>query len=149
MAFTRYHDDLVRMEKQVIESSFAGMYHLTTPGNSAPAYVDDVHVRLQKWGANLQTNSFAVNDALRGATKKLSRDATISTLPSTSTKSYATKNFGVDETRASCPAWTFRDLPQAQYQHLFYNPQAHVSYLFENNTPTRMLEKDYYRSPYY
>lgn len=151
MAFTRYHDDLSRIEKSLIESTYAGIYHLNTPGNQLN-YVDDLHVRLQRWGGNLQTNPFEVNNELRGATRHLKKEQDVYRHPNTISKQYNTTTFMVDETRASCPAWTFRDdvLPQGyRHQHLWVNPQANVEYKFDNNRPSRMLEKDYYKSPYY
>ena len=147
MAFTRFHDDPARIEKKLLESTGIGIYHLNVPGNGL-TYIDDVNIRLQKWGANLQTNPFLVNEALRDNVKH-SRYREPYKAVNTQSKFYATSTFEVDETRASLPAWTFREKPQAQYAYLPLNPQANLFMGFENNCPTRMLEKDYYKSPYY
>ena len=148
MAFTRFHDDPDRISRKLAESTQVGIYHLNTPGNGMTnPYIEDIHVRLQKWGANLQTNGFEVSQALRPQT--LSRDALPYKKPETSSNSYGTSSFQVDETRTSLPAWTFREKPQAQYAFLPVNPQANLFFKFDNNCPTRMLEKDYYRSAYY
>ena len=147
MAFTRFHDDPARIEKKLLESTDVGIYHLNVPGN-ALEYIDDVNIRLQKWGANLQTNPFLVNEALRDNVK-YSRYRDPYKSVDTQSKNYLTSTFGVDETRASLPAWTFREKPQARYAYLPLNPQSNLFMKFENNCPTRMLEKDYYKSPYY
>lgn len=149
MAFTRFHDDPARIEKKLLESTNIGIYHLNVPGNGVEnPYIDDVNIRLQKWGANLQTNSFLVNEALRDNVKH-GRYREPYKEVDTRSKFYGTSHFGVDETRSSLPAWTFREKPQAQYAYLPLNPQANLFLGFENNCPTRMVEKDYYKSPYY
>ena len=148
MAFTRFHDDSDRISRKLSESTQVGIYHLNTPGNGmANPYIDDIHIRLQKWGANLQTNGFEVSEALRP--QLLTRDAVPYKKPYTKSKTYGTNTFEIDESRTSLPAWTFREKPQAQYAFLPLNPQANLFLKFDNNTPTRMLEKDYYRSAYY
>ena len=58
MSFTRFHDDPNRIKKQIDESSFAGRYMLNTPGQGMNLpFSEDPQIRLQKWGANLQTNT--------------------------------------------------------------------------------------------
>ena len=48
----------------------------------------------------------------------------------------------VDETRATHPAWMYRDLEQTKYAILPLNPQEHTCVPFQNNLNTRILEKD-------
>jgi hypothetical protein len=64
--------------------------------------------------------------------------------PITSKKDYSTSSFLIDETRASCPAWLFRDSSQYRANILPIDPQMNVAMPFENNQTTRFLEKDYY-----
>ncbi len=150
MAFTRFHDDPARIQKSLIESTYSGIYHLNTPGNGLNLpYINYPHIRLQKWGGNLQTNSLSVENELKGLNRKLSRDQQEYKHPNTQMKSYVSKTFNVDETRASHPAWLYRDRHQDRFMYLPINPQNNVFYQFENNCPTRMLEKDYYVSQYY
>jgi hypothetical protein len=150
MAFTRFHDDPARIEKALLESTFTGMYHLNTPGNGCDLpFISDPHIRMQKWGANLQTNSLKVENELRGMNRPLDRDSMSYRHPPTQSKSYPTQKFGTDETRASNPAWLYRDKTQAQFAILPLDPQANVFIPFNNNTPSRMLEKDHYKSQYY
>ena len=147
MAFTRFSSDKDVIEKKLCESTFSGIYQLNTPGNGVNMpYIDDTHIRLQKWGANLQSRSFNVENELRGTTRKLKSDYQLynkSPIDSNK-KQYSDKTFYVDESRASCPAWLFRDLTQHRPQLLDKNPQYNVFLSFENNQATRILEKDYY-----
>ena len=51
MAFTRFHDDEARVEKQLQESTGPGRYMLNVPGNGThPCFMEDPFVRLDKWG---------------------------------------------------------------------------------------------------
>ena len=156
MAFTRFHDDPARIQKSLEESTFTGKYHLNTPGNGVNLpYINDPHIRLQKWGANLRTNTIGLENDLRNMTRKLNRDDKFSNNYEKKSNTglpmyYQTNNkFEIDETRASLPAWTFRDKQQYKPNYLFYNPQEHTSFSFDNNLQTRILEKDYYKSKYY
>jgi len=75
MAFTRFKDDPDRVNKYLEESTSVGKYHLNTPGNGLQnPYIDDVHIKLQKWGANLQSNSLLVENELRHLNRPLNRD---------------------------------------------------------------------------
>jgi hypothetical protein len=150
MAFTRFHDDSARINKRLNESIQVGMYHLNTPGNGLNLpYMDDINIRLQKWGGNMQTNGFNVEQELRGYRKTGRYDTIEYKQPATSTIKYNNGNFKIDETRASLPAWTFRGKMQYRPDHLLLDPQKNIFVPFENNTPSRILEKDYYVSPYY
>ena len=147
MAFTRFSSDQAVLEKRLAESTFTGIYHLNTPGNGLKMpFIDDPHIRLQKWGANLQTNGLTIENELRGATRLLKSDYQLynKTPIETSKKFYDNSTFYIDESRASCPAWLFRDKTQYRPHILDKNPQYNVFYSFENNQATRMLEKDYY-----
>ena len=147
MAFTRFSSDKDVIQKKLCESTFSGIYHLNTPGNGLNVpYIDDSHIRLQKWGGNLQERSFNVENEFRGATRKLSSDYQVyNKKPIVSySKSYDSVSFKVDESRASCPAWLFRDMTQHRPHILDKNPQYNLFLSFENNQSTRMLEKDYY-----
>jgi len=147
MAFTRFHDDPDRIEKNLLERTYEGKYQLNTPGNGE-VYVDDLHIRLQGWGANLRSNPFEINESLRRNKTLVYYDQPFVNAKSESIPS-KDKSFRVDETRASLPAWTFRDKSQLRTDYLFRDPQSQVWLKFDNNCPTRMLEKDHYTSPYY
>lgn len=151
MAFTRFHDDSYRMKKQVQESSDVGSYYLNTPGQGMNLpYERDPQIRLQKWGANLQTNYVELENELHGITRKYNRH-----LPeknnykqiATSTQqiSYKSKNPTTEESRSSHPAWEYRDLEQVRWERPFLNPQNDLEKRFSSNIQTRILEKDHFQ----
>jgi hypothetical protein len=147
MAFTRFSNDRDVIQKRLSESTFTGIYALNTPGNGLHMpYVNDPSIRLQKWGANMHTNTLNIENDLRGTTRKLTSDCQTYTnfAPITSKKNYESSSFLIDETRASCPAWLFRDSSQYRANILPIDPQMNVEMPFENNQTTRFLEKDYY-----
>ena len=75
MAFTRYHDDECRIEKQLQESTDQGRYMLNVPGNGVNMpFIDDPHIRMQYWGANLTNNTVNLESDLRGLTRRINRD---------------------------------------------------------------------------
>ena len=142
MAFTRFSNDL--QEKKLEESTFSGIYHLNTPGNGMHnPYINDIHIRLQKWGANLQSNSTNLESQLRTMHIPLGRDSMTYKKAEPSHKfSYKEASFLVDGTRSG--AWKLREKQQSRYDYLPYNPQENIFVPFQNNLNTRMLEKDYY-----
>lgn len=148
MAFTRFHDDPARIEKALLETTYTGKYQLNTPGNGMSTYVDDIHVRLQGGGSALRTQPFEINESLRRNKKLTHYDQPYVKIDSEK-KEYPSIGFGVDESRSSLPAWTFREKGQFREQYLFMDPQRNIWYTFDNNCPTRMLEKDHYASSYY
>ena len=53
----------------------------------------------------------------------------------------------VEESRASHPAWMYRDLEHPIWEQLIVDPQniKHIEKPFHDNIQTRILEKDYYK----
>ena len=148
MAFTRFHDDPNRIKKQIAESSFTGRYMLNVPGQGTDlAFVEDPHVRLQHWGANLRNNTVNLESDLRGMTRRLNRDHAdlneykkFSNEPSSVT--YRKTEPFVQETRASHPAWIYKDLEQTRWDAPVLNPHNGLEKGFSENLLTRFLEKD-------
>jgi hypothetical protein len=151
MAFTRFHDDVGRIKKRLDISSFSGRYAINTPGpGDKMQFISDPQFRLQYWGANLRTNTINMESDLRGLTRKLNRDLTeynnyknaaVSSNPvfyDEYTESL------VDESRATHPAWMYRDAVTPRWETPFLDPQANVEIKFPNNVQTRILEKDYF-----
>ena len=151
MAFTRFHDDPNRIKKQIAESSFTGRYMLNVPGQGADLpFIEDPHIRLQHWGANLRNDTVNLESDLRGMTRRLNRDNSdlneykhFAKEPSSVT--YKKAEPFVQETRASHPAWTYKDLEQTRWEHPWINPQDNFEQKFPWNLQTRILEKDNYR----
>ena len=80
MSFTRFHDDPQRIKKYLQESTDQGRYMLDVPGNGPnPCFMEDPFIRLQKWGANLHSNTVNIESALIGVGDKLTRDCLLNT----------------------------------------------------------------------
>jgi hypothetical protein len=148
MSFTRFHDDPARIKKALEESTYSGNYFINTPGNgvNVPLMLDP-QLRLQGWGANLCTNAIALESDFRGLTRPLNRDLVEKNdvhRHSVESNAYLYDNTNpfVDESRATHPAWTFRDLEQARWENPLINPQDNVERMFPWNIQTRILEKD-------
>ena len=127
MAFTRFHDDPCRINKQLQESTGLGRYMLNVPGNgSKPMYMESDLFGLSR-NANrddIQSNDYRIN-AVKSQTQEYP-----SATPST------------DQSRATHPAWEYRDLEQTKLSILPLNPQENICFTFQNNLSTRILEKD-------
>jgi hypothetical protein len=154
MAFTRFKDDPARVNKYLEETTSIGKYHLNTPGNGlANPYIDDCHIILQKWGANLQSNSLLVENELRNY-RPLTRDLNAYKNVDTQMYHFPVKSFNIDESRASLPAWLFRDNDNKNSRLNVPLKKENVNtgigtMPFQNNLQTRILEKDFYTSKYY
>ena len=150
MSFTRFHDDPARIKYGLEISTYSGRYALDTPGQGANLpYLEDTQIRMQKWGANLMTNPINIESDLRGLTRQLNRDHQDlnnykNTQAQTSKNSYEKVDPFVDESRASHPAWAYRDLEQNRWEVPFLNPLGNIEKKFHSNIQTRLLEKDYY-----
>lgn len=152
MAFTRFHDDPHRIKKQLAESSFPGRYQLDRPGPGLDLpFFEDPQIRLQEWGANLRTDSINLESDLRGLTRPLNRDL-LDFNDYTSSKNAAITFRGsyrnlapfIEESRATHPAWMYKDLEQPRWEAPWLNPQNGLEKPFHENIQTRILEKDYY-----
>ena len=150
MSFTRFHDDPARIKYGLEISTYSGRYALDTPGPGVNLpYLEDSQIRMQKWGANLMTNPINIESDLRGLTRILNRDNIIlnnyvNTAAETSQKTHEKVKPFVDESRASHPAWMYRDLEQTRWEVPFINPLINVEKKFHDNIQTRILEKDNY-----
>lgn len=150
MSFTRFSYDDCRVEKQLQEMTDQGRYALNVPGNGdKPCYMEDSHIRMQKWGANLTTNTINLESDLLGLSRKLNRDC----IDVNNYKKHEAETQPVfypscgqvtEQPRAVMPAWTARDLEQNNFDYLHLNPQDNTCLPFHNNLSTRILEKDYY-----
>ena len=148
MSFTRFHDDPCRIWKQQQEATDPGKWRLNVPGNGdKPFYMMDPSIRLQKWGANLMTNTTNLESSLFGLDRNLTRDCNpqnnykdVNT--PTSALAYPSCAPFTDQSRVTNPAWWYRDLEQPNWDYLHLNPQENTCMSFQNNLSTRILEKD-------
>jgi hypothetical protein len=150
MSFTRFHDDPARILKQSEESSYAGKYALNTPGpGSQLPFLEDPQLRLQTWGANLMDNAVNLESDLRGLTRRLNHDQIeLNEYKSMATGGrsvyYPSSPAFVDESRATHPAWMYRNMEIDRWEEPWLNPQAGLEKKFHDNIQTRILEKDYF-----
>jgi hypothetical protein len=151
MACTRFYYDDCRTKKQLQQSTDPGRWILNVPGNgSKPCYMSDPQIIPQKWGGNLRTNTVNLESDLRGVNRKSSRDC----LGKDEYKKYNVPNQAIEypncndltteQSRATNPAWWYRDLEQVDWYYPPLDPQANVCLPFQNNLSTRILEKDYF-----
>ncbi len=149
MACTRFYYDDCRTKKQLQQATDPGRWILNVPGNGAnPAYMMDPQIIPQKWAGNLRTNTVNLESELRGYLKPVSRDC----LGQDNYLSYRVPNQAIaypecstlttDQSRATHPAWWYRDLEQVDWYTLPLDPQENTCLPFQNNLNTRILEKD-------
>jgi len=110
-------------------------------------FQEDPQIRAQKWGANLTTNTLNLESDLRGLTRIYTRD----NIEANDYKANAVKTHPfmyksaqptVLESRASHPAWTYKDLEQTRWETPFLNPQVNAENKIQSGLQTRILEKD-------
>jgi len=151
MACSRYNNDYNRIEKRNAISTFAGRYAMDVPGpGDKMDFNADPHLRLTGWGANFRENMMDINSDLRGLTRPLNRD-----LPNvncykkhaahSSTISYGEINYITDDSRATHPAWTYRDAEMNRWEQPMLNPLDQLEKPFHNNLNTRILERDHFK----
>ena len=151
MACTRFFYDPCRTKKQLQQATGPGRYILDVPGNGAnPCYIEDPQIIIQKWGANLRTNTINLESNLMGVNKPLSRDCLGKdnyqsyNVPNQAIQYPSCNNLYTEQSRATNPAWWYRDLEQVDWYYPPLNPQENTCFPFEANLSTRILEKDYF-----
>ena len=151
MAFTRFNYDPCRTKKQLQQSTGPGRWILDVPGNGAnPCYIEDPQIIIQKWGANLRTNTINLESDLLGVNRKLNRDCLginnfqNYNVPNEAIQYPTCNNLFTDQSRATNPAWWYRDKEQVDWYYPPLNPQENTCLPFQNNLSTRILEKDYF-----
>jgi len=151
MAFTRFKYDDCRTKKSLQQATDPGRWILNVPGNGdKPCYMEDPQIIPQKWGGNLRTNTIDLESDLRGVNRHISRDC----LGKDEYQKYNVQNYTIqyptcsqlttEQSRATNPAWWYRDLEQNNFEYPPLNPQLNVCLPFQTNLSTRVLEKDYF-----
>lgn len=149
MSNTRFNYDKDRVAKKLQEATGPGRWCLNVPGNGTnPYFYEDPHIRLQQWGGNLLQPSSGhpidISSYLQGRNDKQTKYG-IEKQEKTmkiNKKSYPTMKAYTDETRASHPAFMYRDAFQDNFDYLIVNPQAHTEMPFTNNLSSRIVEKN-------
>lgn len=149
MACTRFNYDPCRTTKQQQQATDPGRWILNVPGNGLnPCYMEDPHIRIQKWAGNLRTNTINLESDLLGVNRRASRDC----LGKDNYERFNVKNEAItypkcntlftEESRAIAPAWMVRDAEQVDWYYPPLNPQENTCFPFQQNLSTRILEKD-------
>ena len=131
--------------KRYVNTEYEINYFLNTPGNgSEPLYIDDPHIRLQKWGANLRENTLSMNKEFTQYRKEKTANLFLGELNNYSTFS----NIFTDNQRLINPPWNIRDKDETirRLHYPILDPQENVWKLFHNNIQTRILEKDNFKN---
>jgi hypothetical protein len=151
MACTRFFYDPCRTKKQLQQATDPGRWILNVPGNGdKPCYMEDPQIIPQKWGANLRTNTINLESDLMGVNRYLSRDCLGKdqyqnyNVPNHAIQYPTCVNLTTEQSRATNPAWWYRDLEQTDWSYPPLNPQVNTCMPFQNNLSTRILEKDYF-----
>jgi hypothetical protein len=152
MSFTRFHDDPARIQKQLEIDTYLGRYQLDVPGPGEHVpFLEDPNIRLQRWGANLRKNTTQLESELIGLTRPLNHDLFLvnnyqlsGTTDIGATPYYNTTPCFIEESRATHPAWMYRNVDVQRWEFPWINPLAGMEKPFHENIQTRILEKDYY-----
>jgi hypothetical protein len=151
MAETRFNSDPCRISKKLQQMTDQGRYVLNMPGNGEnPAYMADPQIIIQKWGANLRTNSINLESELLGVNRPLNKDCLGKDeyqrfdFKSRAIQYPVCSNLTTEQSRTIMPAWTARDLEQVDWYYPPLNPQENTCMPFQNNLSTRLLERDYF-----
>lgn len=134
MSNTRFNYDVCRSIKKIQESTDPCKYILNKPGPGCNScFVEDPHIRLQGMGTNLREGGETVftdiASDLKGLTRPLTKDCysfvdhSVKSTKKNYDNCYSTVT---DETRATHPAWMYRDLEQTRWYPLVYKPQDHA-----------------------
>jgi len=151
MSFTRFKYDDCRTKKSLQQSTDPGRWVLNVPGNGdSPCFIEDPQIIIQKWGANLRTNTIHLESELRGVNRRLNKDC----LGKDNYTNFSVSNQAIqyptcnstftDQSRATNPAWWYRDLEQPHWSYLPIDPQINTCMPFQNNLSSRIIEKDHF-----
>ena len=147
---TRFNYDPCRTIKNLQQSTGLGRYMLNVPGvGDKPLIFNDPYIIGQKWTGALLNNSIDIQNSLLNIDRPLSKDLPLPdntyTKPTISKISYPLYNKPfTEQTRATLPAWCFREVSYFRSSFPLYNPQQNISVPFYNNSNTRILAKDYF-----
>ena len=154
MSFTRFNYDVARTEKQLQESTGPGRYMLCVPGQGmAPGIYEDPNIRIGKWGGNLMKapsgHPIDIWSDLDGRNIKHQKYGRTHTGESDAQKvEYPVIRAYTNETRATHPAFMYRNMEVKRWDHLHENPQDHAilpDSLYESSRINQKKERKQYR----
>ena len=135
MAHTNSFYDESKAKQYMDENTYIGQYIFHVPGNgTSPCYIDDTHIRLEKWGGNRWTNNLYIDEQLNNRYRRYTRrrhDYTLENLRENiegncEKLEYPTcKTFETQQSRAVLPAWTLRDSTAHQFYERHFPLKDH------------------------
>ena len=145
MASTRTNNDEARTLKRLQQSTDVGRWILNVPGNGIDLpFVQDPYIRIQKWGANLHSNAVNLESNLQGRNAILGPDLEQPRVATSALQYPGNTNLTTDQSRATMPAFTFRESTRTNPHILLFNPQDNVY----NKVPinSRIIAKSEYET---
>lgn len=146
-----FYDEPVRISKRLQESVDAASYYMNVPGpgHDLP-FIQDPHIRLQGWSANLMMDTVNLESDLMGLTqqgKKGDVDEYFKHRVPQQKVTYPVKKPFTEETRTIAPAWIYREADTSDRHWAFpiLNPLNTIEPRFLHNVETRILAKDFAR----
>jgi hypothetical protein len=174
MSFTRPSQDTCSYRHELAQTIGPGEYQLAKPYPCNPCFVNDPHIRMQRFGASLSRNTslIDIDSEMIGINRKFSRCPELKYIPTCVNNQYGGANPGgymkgtngaveidcnvmhfpegncfepVEDTRLSNPPATLRCTGINRWEWLCRNPQERVLMPFDNNINNRLVVKDNHR----
>ena len=153
MACTNINNENERIMKKNQISTFAEKYYMDRPGWGASIpFVEDPHMRLEKWGANTRNNLWDIEYDLKGMTRNLNRDYVNTNdfrknTPKVDVSPVSQPQLSMsfaDESRASHPPSLYRQIEMSRWEIPLLNPQNYqiLEFPLLVQKQTRILQKD-------
>ena len=149
MTSTQVTQDVARIIMQNTIMTHEGRYMLDVPGNGLkPVFMEDPYIRAQKWGGNMHTNMTDLQSSLRGLGQTAHKDCAGYVDKRKITKVWEPIQYEdgddliTDQSRATDPAWTYREKVVFRFEPLLDDPQLKAIRPFSNNISTRVEAKN-------
>lgn len=142
MSFTRFHYDRARTSKSLQESTDPGRWIFSTP-STGESFSVDPQLRIGKWGGNLCYNPVDIASDLDGRNTIISTYGNVRNVKEQPVVGTNEDMPYIDESRATHPAFMYRDLPHVRWEYPLLHPQEHLDFQIGNkNVSSRIIQKN-------
>jgi hypothetical protein len=174
MSFTRPRQDTCSYRQELSQTVGPGEYQLAKPAPCNPCFVNDPHIRMQRFGASLSKNTslIDIDSEMIGINRKFSKCPELKYIPKCNVSNFGGANPGgysnvnngavdvdcnlmhfkeencfepVEDTRLSNPPATLRGTGINRWEWLCRNPQERVLLPFDTNINNRLVVRDNHR----
>ena len=115
-------NDVNRLKKEMEITSFPCRYHLDVPGPGMNVgFIQDPHIRLQKWAANLYSNQIGIEHDLTNRNRSINNENKVSVSCSKLNRHIQNQPTTI-ESKTELPPWIFRDKKNNREQYSEINP---------------------------